>query len=105
MIGAYRRKDTININQSALVLQTNMVLWPTLSALHTKEYDMGLDGCRKCWDTPCECGWEYRYWSLERRQEMAAVVLGVKLERVKIIPAPVDHPQKDKLTSNKRDKK
>jgi len=27
---------------------------------------MSLSDCIKCWDTPCECGWEYRWWDIER---------------------------------------
>jgi len=26
---------------------------------------MSLSDCPKCWDTPCECGWEYRNYSIE----------------------------------------
>lgn len=24
---------------------------------------MSMSSCPKCWDTPCECGYEYRGWS------------------------------------------
>jgi len=27
---------------------------------------MSLSDCIKCYDTPCECGWEYRGWTVER---------------------------------------
>jgi hypothetical protein len=27
---------------------------------------MAMSDCEKCWDTPCECGWEYRNWSKDR---------------------------------------
>ena len=25
---------------------------------------MSLSDCPKCWDTPCDCGWEYRHYSI-----------------------------------------
>jgi hypothetical protein len=27
---------------------------------------MAMSDCEKCWDTPCECGWEYRNWDKQR---------------------------------------
>lgn len=27
---------------------------------------MSLSDCQKCWDTPCTCGWDYRFWNIER---------------------------------------
>jgi len=27
---------------------------------------MAMSDCEKCWDTPCECGWEYRNWDKDR---------------------------------------
>lgn len=38
---------------------------------------MALSDCRKCWSTPCECGWEYRNLSRSRRIATAAVILGI----------------------------
>lgn len=26
---------------------------------------MSLSDCQHCWSTPCECGWDYRNWSIE----------------------------------------
>ncbi len=26
-------------------------------------------GCEKCYETPCGCGYEYRYWTIELLQE------------------------------------
>ena len=26
---------------------------------------MSLSDCVKCWDTPCTCGWGYRYYRVE----------------------------------------
>lgn len=36
---------------------------------------MSLSHCPKCWDTPCECGYEYRNWSPQRRQALADKLL------------------------------
>jgi hypothetical protein len=36
---------------------------------------MSLSDCPKCWDTPCECGYEYRGWTRERREALAAKLL------------------------------
>lgn len=36
---------------------------------------MALSDCQKCWDTPCECGWHYRKWPLERRAKLAETIL------------------------------
>ena len=39
-----------------------------------------MHSCIKCWDNPCECGWEYREGSKQQREKIAAAVLGIKLE-------------------------
>jgi hypothetical protein len=31
---------------------------------------MAMSDCEKCWDTPCECGWEYRKWDKKRLVKM-----------------------------------
>ena len=31
---------------------------------------MAMSDCEKCWDTPCECGWEYRNWDKQRLIKM-----------------------------------
>jgi len=38
---------------------------------------MSLSDCLKCWDTPCTCGHEYKDWKLDRKVELASVVLGI----------------------------
>lgn len=42
---------------------------------------MSLSDCPRCWDTPCECGWEYRGWSLEnlrKQRDMLSKVIAYK---------------------------
>lgn len=35
---------------------------------------MSLSDCEKCWDTPCECGYQYREWTTERLVLFIAVL-------------------------------
>lgn len=57
---------------------------------------MAMSDCVKCWNTPCTCGYEYRNWTKEARERLAAVVLGVDLVQLRnVICAPEDHPQKE----------
>lgn len=56
---------------------------------------MSLSDCRKCWTTPCDCGWEYRWMSVPDRIALAAVILGVAPSTLLNIGVPVDHPLKD----------
>jgi len=61
---------------------------------------MGLSSCEKCWDTPCTCGWEYRHYSIERRIELAAVVLGMEyrtLARMIEDFVPIVHPKHEDM--------
>lgn len=44
---------------------------------------MALSDCPKCWNTPCTCGYEYKEWSAERKQEFAATVLGMPMDALK----------------------
>lgn len=30
--------------------------------------------CPKCWDCPCECGYEYKNWDLERLKKFIAAL-------------------------------
>lgn len=42
---------------------------------------MALSDCTHCWMTPCECGWDYRNYSIETLQErvgMFAMILAFK---------------------------
>jgi hypothetical protein len=56
-----------------------------------------MSDCPKCWDNPCECGWEYRHWPRERRERMAAVVMGVEVGILQAaIRAPEKHPRDER---------
>ena len=35
---------------------------------------MGLSDCSKCWDTPCNCGWEYRRYTKEALSKHIAMI-------------------------------
>jgi len=42
---------------------------------------MGLSDCSKCWETPCQCGWDYRNWtmkSLVRFRNMIEAIIQYK---------------------------
>lgn len=41
---------------------------------------MSMSDCEKCWDTPCECGWEYKTRSKKSRLNLAAVILGIPVD-------------------------
>lgn len=56
---------------------------------------MSMSSCEKCWDNPCECGWEYRDMDKASRIKLAAAVLGVDQPLLKSIMAeliPDVHP-------------
>lgn len=64
-----------------------------------------MSDCKKCWDTPCSCGWEYRNWSKEARIEQASIVLGIPkniLERL-IDDIPEKHPLKKEASGDRLD--
>lgn len=57
---------------------------------------MALSDCEKCWDTPCSCGYGYRNYTKEMREELAANVLGVDVVLLRnVIYAPDKHPKED----------
>lgn len=56
---------------------------------------MSLSDCSKCWDTPCTCGWGYRFMDIAARIELAAVILGVSKKEIEKIPIPYFHPIKE----------
>jgi hypothetical protein len=57
---------------------------------------MSMSDCQKCWDTLCCCGWEYRTWPKEKREDLAASALGVSLQELRAaIHAPERHPKLD----------
>ncbi len=37
---------------------------------------MGLSDCIVCWMTPCECGYEYRNWSIEAKIKQIKAIMG-----------------------------
>ncbi len=37
---------------------------------------MGLSDCIECWMTPCECGYEYRNWSIEAKIKQIKAIMG-----------------------------
>lgn len=41
---------------------------------------MALSDCPKCWDTPCECGHEYRSWSVKRLERLIQTLQDVLKE-------------------------
>lgn len=58
--------------------------------------NMSMSDCSKCWDTLCCCGWEYRTWTKEQREDLAASALGVSLSDLReAIQAPERHPKLD----------
>jgi hypothetical protein len=52
-----------------------------------------LTDCEKCWNTPCDCGWEYRNVCYEYRIKLACAILGITPEQLLDIPIPVIHPK------------
>lgn len=38
---------------------------------------MSLSDCLHCWSTPCECGWDYRNWSIEALEKHAQMFLRI----------------------------
>lgn len=56
---------------------------------------MALSDCEHCWSTPCVCGHEYRFWSLEARIQLAAAVLGIDKEDLERLYIPHNHPKSD----------
>ena len=37
---------------------------------------MALSDCIKCWQTPCECGYEYQCWSIEAKIKQIEAIMG-----------------------------
>ncbi|WP_300102549.1 hypothetical protein [Flavobacterium sp.] len=66
---------------------------------------MSLSDCIMCWNTPCSCGYEYRFQHKNQRIEKASVILGInyyELEQILKDIIPNDHPKLSNLSwSNK----
>lgn len=43
---------------------------------------MSTSDCSKCWNTPCDCGWEYRTETRSYRILLASVVLGISINEL-----------------------
>ena len=58
---------------------------------------MALSDCAKCWNTPCSCGWEYRFQSRGARMLLASVILGMDVNRLDVLirdSVPKVHPMR-----------
>lgn len=53
-----------------------------------KDYDMGMSDCMKCWDTPCNCGYDYLFEDTQRIHKRAMLLKEVLIFRR-------DYPQGD----------
>ena len=42
-----------------------------------------LSDCAKCWDTPCECGYNYRNWSKDRLENFIKILEDVKTGKLR----------------------
>lgn len=42
---------------------------------------MALSDCENCWDTPCTCGFNWRFWTDERLQQVIQTL--EKVRRIK----------------------
>lgn len=38
---------------------------------------MSMSDCEKCWDTPCTCGWDYRYWEVKQLEDQILVLQAI----------------------------
>lgn len=46
---------------------------------------MALSDCEKCWNTPCDCGWEYRNMNDEEFAKFIAHILTYKENKSAIL--------------------
>jgi len=53
---------------------------------------MALSDCPKCWNTPCDCGYDYKDWSIESLEKMADIFNGLiseKQNQMKTLPKKI----------------
>jgi hypothetical protein len=53
---------------------------------------MSLSDCIKCWNTPCTCGWEYRFYSFTVITKYIASTLRyrTKEEAIKVLESAIE---------------
>lgn len=44
---------------------------------------MSLSDCSECWSTPCECGREYKSWSVKRLEKLIALLQNILNKKIK----------------------
>lgn len=43
---------------------------------------MALSDCIECWQTPCECGHEYKFYAQEGREKLTKAINGFSLKEL-----------------------
>lgn len=41
-----------------------------------------MSDCSKCWETPCACGHGYSHWPMQKRIDLASVILAIPKEKL-----------------------
>lgn len=44
---------------------------------------MSLEGCIKCWDSPCTCGYEYKSWNIQYLKYHIAMLQRILEENIR----------------------
>jgi len=44
---------------------------------------MSMSDCPKCWNTPCDCGHDYKDWPVARLEEMVSMFQGLIAEKTR----------------------
>ena len=53
---------------------------------------MALSDCPECWNTPCTCGYMYRNWSPNKKQELIDAINSSNMEQKFETPKPDADP-------------